>query len=217
MNPAVRQKSPPAPAPNLRHALLETATRLFRRQGFIAATVDEICAQSGATKGAFFHHFSSKEALAEECLARWRQGMAASIAASPGVDAADPVDRALALLDFFVGRFSDPKQLKSCLAGTTAQEVSETHPRLRDAANDCFVALQRHLQTLLDDACRSRRLKRDTAALATLWIATLQGALVLSKASRDDSVVADSLRHVRAYIASQLADKPPAARRTAKR
>ncbi|MEX2113128.1 MAG: TetR/AcrR family transcriptional regulator [Pirellulales bacterium] len=213
----LREKTAPAPAANLRDALLETATGLFRQQGFIATTVDEICAQAGATKGAFFHHFKSKEALAEECLARWKQSFGSMIAGSPGVAAADPVDRVLAFFDFFIHVFSDPKQLKSCLAGTTVQEVSETHPRLREAANDCFVALKGHLQSLLDEACRSRRLKRDTDSLASLWIATMQGALVLCKASRDDSVVPASLRHVRAYIASQLEVKPPAPRRAAKR
>jgi TetR/AcrR family transcriptional repressor of nem operon len=215
---ARHREKPDCAAVPLRDTLLETASRLFRQQGFIATTVDEICAQSGATKGAFFHHFKSKEAVAEECLARWKQNFGAMLAASPGLAAAsDPVDRVLAVLDFFIELFSDPKQLKSCLAGTTVQEVAETHPRLRDAANDCFTALQGRLKCLLDDACRSRRIKRDTESLAALWIATLQGALVLCKASRDERVIPGSLRHVRAYIASQLERTLPAARPLTKR
>jgi TetR/AcrR family transcriptional repressor of nem operon len=210
MRTPVRENQAPATA-NLRDTLLETATRLFRQQGFIATTVDEICAQSGATKGAFFHHFKSKEAVAEECLARWKHSFGAMLAASPGLSAAaDPVERVLAVLDFFIELFSDPKQLKSCLAGTTVQEVAETHPRLRDAANDCFTALQDRLSALLDEACRSRRVKRDTESLAALWIATVQGSLVLCKASRDETVIPGSLRHVRAYIASQLEKGSPA-------
>ncbi len=204
-------------ATSLRDTLLDTATRLFRQQGYTATTVDEICSQAGATKGAFFHHFESKEAIAKECLVRWKQGVGALLAGVGALDADDPVDRVLGLLDFLIELFSDPQQIKSCLAGTTVQEVSETHPQLRDAANDCFVALKGHLQAMLDEACRSRRLKRDTESLATLWIAAMQGAFILCKASRDESVVADSLRHVRAYIATQLEAKPPATRRASKR
>jgi hypothetical protein len=70
---------------------------------------------------------------------------------------------------------------------------------------------------MLDEACRSRRLKRDTDSLATLWIAAMQGAFILCKASRDESVIPDSLRHVRAYIAMQLEVKPPVTRRASKR
>ncbi len=215
--PAPHRNARSAPATSLRDTLLDTATRLFRQQGFAATTVDEICSQAGATKGAFFHYFESKEAVAKECLVRWKQGFGAVLAGAGVFDEPDPVDRVLGLFDFLIGFFSDPKQLKSCLAGTTVQEVSETHPQLRDAANDCFVALKGHLQAMLDEACRSRRLKRDTDSLATLWMAAMQGAFVLCKASRDESVVPDSLRHVRAYIATQLEVKSPATRRANKR
>jgi TetR/AcrR family transcriptional repressor of nem operon len=204
-------------APSLRDALLEAATDLFRRQGYVATTVDEICAAAGATKGAFFHHFASKEAVAEACLVRWKQQFGATMAATLDKAGGDPAERLFALLDFFIDAFSDRNTVKSCLAGTTVQEVSETHPKLRSAANACFVALEGLLQSLLDSACRGRRLQRDTEALAKLWIATFQGALVLFKASGDGSVIPTSLRHVRSYIALQLDAKPGAAKRAAKR
>jgi TetR/AcrR family transcriptional repressor of nem operon len=190
--------------PKLRDELLETATTLFRRRGFVATTVDDICAGAGATKGAFFHHFESKEALALACLVRWNQQTSSLSAAASLESIDDPVQKALTYMDFFIGVFSDPELLKSCLAGTTAQELSESHPQLRDAANVCFTTAKDQLRALLDDACRSRRVKRDTDSLATLWIAALQGSLVLCKASRDESVIPASLQHVRTYIASQI-------------
>ena len=204
-----------AAAPNapLRDGILEAGTRLFRRQGFVATTVDEICAEAGATKGAFFHHFASKEALAEACLARWNEQTAAMITGKPMTNLDDPAQRAVAFMDFIIEMFSEPGTLKSCLAGTTVQEVSETHPRLRRAANRCFESIQRGFQSLLDDACSSRRIKRDTDSLATLWVATIQGALVVCKASRDESVLPASLRHVRAYIVSQIESSNPASGR----
>ena len=44
---------------------------LVRRQGYAATSVDEICAAAGVSKGAFFHHFASKEALGIAAAEQW--------------------------------------------------------------------------------------------------------------------------------------------------
>jgi TetR/AcrR family transcriptional repressor of nem operon len=122
------------------------------------------------------------------------------IAGAPFQTLSDPVEKLLGCLDFFIGVFESPRVTKSCLAGTTVQEVSETHPALRDAAQACFVSAEAQLTDLLNAACRAKRRKLDTARLAKLWVATLQGSLILYKASRDETVIANNLRQVREYM-----------------
>jgi len=51
--------------------ILEAAIRRFANLGFSAASVDEICADAGVSKGAFYHHFPSKQALFLELLNEW--------------------------------------------------------------------------------------------------------------------------------------------------
>lgn len=43
--------------------ILETGLRLFAKKGFDKVTVDEICKESGTSKGSFYQHFSSKSTL----------------------------------------------------------------------------------------------------------------------------------------------------------
>ena len=56
-----------------RARLLEAAAQVYARQGFAGATLEEVAAQAGFTKGAVYAHFGSKEnlllALVEEFLA----------------------------------------------------------------------------------------------------------------------------------------------------
>jgi len=186
--------------------LVKAGIELFRRKGYIATTVDEICEEAGVTKGAFFHHYASKEALGEACLKEWDCMTAAMEEMAPFHAVPDPLARLLACIDFYIGLFENPGLLKSCLAGTTVQEVSETHPILREAAHACFVSAESRLKAMLDEACEARNLKLDTASLAALWMAAIQGALVLCKASGDESVIGATLKHVRAYIASLFLD-----------
>ena len=42
-----------------RDKLLDAAMHVIRQKGYDATTVDDICAEAGLTKGAFFHHFAS--------------------------------------------------------------------------------------------------------------------------------------------------------------
>jgi AcrR family transcriptional regulator len=62
-----------------RTRLLEAALKRFALQGYAAASVDEICADAGVSKGAFYHHFSSKQeiflALLQDWLAMIDQGL----------------------------------------------------------------------------------------------------------------------------------------------
>jgi AcrR family transcriptional regulator len=54
-----------------RNRILDAALETFARSGYDAASVSEICRQAGVTKGGFYHHFSSKQALFLELLERW--------------------------------------------------------------------------------------------------------------------------------------------------
>jgi hypothetical protein len=57
----------PPPKTGARHKLLDAAVLRIRRNGYAATTVDQLCADAGVTKGAFFLHFKSKDALAIAC------------------------------------------------------------------------------------------------------------------------------------------------------
>jgi len=58
-----------------RARLLEAAERSFAQQGFDATGVATICQVAGVTKGAFYHHFSSKQDVFMELLRRWLEGL----------------------------------------------------------------------------------------------------------------------------------------------
>ncbi len=58
-----------------RSSILEAAGECFAQNGYDGTGVAEICRRSGVTKGAFYHHFPSKQALFLELLGRWLTGL----------------------------------------------------------------------------------------------------------------------------------------------
>jgi AcrR family transcriptional regulator len=54
-----------------RSSILEAAVRRFALSGYSAASVDDICAEAGVSKGAFYHHFPSKQAAFLALIEGW--------------------------------------------------------------------------------------------------------------------------------------------------
>jgi AcrR family transcriptional regulator len=65
-----------------RSRILESSVKLFSNRGYNKASVDDICAEAGLSKGAFYHHFESKQALFLALLDGWLQTIDHAIEAS---------------------------------------------------------------------------------------------------------------------------------------
>jgi AcrR family transcriptional regulator len=64
-----------------RTRILEAAVEAFARHSYDATGVAEICQRAGVTKGGFYHHFPSKQALFLEMLDQWLEGLDSQIEA----------------------------------------------------------------------------------------------------------------------------------------
>jgi AcrR family transcriptional regulator len=65
-----------------RTKIMESAIKLFSTNGYNKASVDNICAEAGISKGAFYHHFESKQALFLALLDGWLKNIDNAIEAS---------------------------------------------------------------------------------------------------------------------------------------
>ncbi len=56
---------------NTRANLLDSALKQFAQKGYESTSVEDICQEAGVSKGAFYHHFESKQALFLTLLNAW--------------------------------------------------------------------------------------------------------------------------------------------------
>src|SRR5258708_22937428 len=119
--------------PDSRTRLLEAAMYLVRAQGYAATTVDDICRAAGLTKGAFFHHFKSKEDLALAAASHFSATAERVFGEAPYRQFADPLDRLLGYIDFRSAILARPIPEFTCLLRTMVQDAYETLPALRQA------------------------------------------------------------------------------------
>ena len=182
--------------------LLQAALQVIRAKGYSATRVEDVCEEAGLTKGSFFHHFDSKEALALAAADYWSEITGGLFASAPYQAVADPVDRLLAYVDFRKALLRGDLPDFTCLVGTMVQEVYDTRPALREA---CCQSITGHAGTLvpmIEEAMRERGIQADWTAesLALYTQASIQGSFILAKAQHDVGIAAACIDHLRRYL-----------------
>jgi TetR/AcrR family transcriptional regulator, transcriptional repressor for nem operon len=191
-----------APRNSARTRLLDAAVDVIRARGLHATTVDDLCTAAGVTKGAFFHHFESKDALAVAAADHWSQLTGALFADADYHQHPDPYDRVMGYLDLRVTFVQGTPAEYTCLVGTMVQEAYATQPEVRAA---CQASIYGHSATLEGDFAAlisDRGAPEGVTArgLAEHTQTVLQGAFVLAKASEDSGAVLDAIAHLRRYF-----------------
>jgi TetR/AcrR family transcriptional repressor of nem operon len=182
--------------------LLDAALKVVRARGYSATRIEDVCAEAGLTKGSFFHHFKSKEDLALAAVAHWDAHASQIFAAAPYHDAADPLSRLIAYVEFRKAILTGDLPDFTCFAGTIIQEAYRTHP---DVSAACERNISGHARTLEADI-RAAMLERGVRGdwtpegLALHIQAVIQGGFILAKAKGDAAIAAESLDHLRRYL-----------------
>lgn len=208
--------APESPRTGARDKLLEAALSLVRAKGYASTSVDQLCAQAGVTKGAFFHHFKSKDALAVAAANHWSEVTGVLFETAPYHRHKDPLDRVLGYLDFRKAILSGDIAEFTCLVGTMVQETYGTHPDIRAACDASISGHAARIEADIAEAMKCCRIRASWTAesLALHTQAVLQGAFILAKArgGRDGAAIAAaSIDHLRRYI--ELLFKPETHRR----
>ena len=193
----------PAPV-TARDKLLEAGIKLVRQQGFAGTSVDQLCGAAGVTKGAFFHHFASKEALGVALADYWSSSTGEFFAAAPYHHHPDPAQRVLGYIDLRTELIGGPAESFSCVAGTMVQEAFLSSDLIRAACNSSILGNAAALEDDLAAALAQSGATGVTAAsLARHIQAVIQGAFVLAKAEGKDGAAAaarEHLLHLRRYF-----------------
>jgi TetR/AcrR family transcriptional repressor of nem operon len=197
-----RTLAPPPSKPAARDKLLAAALSLVREKGYASTSVDELCAEAGVTKGAFFHHFRSKDALAVAAANHWSATTAAFFKSAPYHKHSDPLKRVLGYLDFRKAILKGELAEFTCLVGTMVQEVYHTNPEIRAACEASIIGHVAEIEVDIAKAMKRYRIRGSwsAASLALHTQAVIQGAFILAKANGGAAIAAASIDHLRRYI-----------------
>lgn len=201
-------------APSARERILDAAERLVYVHGFNATTLDSILTEAGASKGAFFHHFESKEALGRALIERYAERDHAVLDEAMGAAEAttnDPGEQVLAFLRFFEAGVSDAGDLPpGCLFVTFIYERGPGIPADDDVIIRSIEVWRQRVLGKLEEAARHhpRLAGTDLESLADQVFTIFEGGFVLARATNDWSHLSRQLGHLRHYMELLLEPLP---------
>lgn len=181
--------------------LLAAGLSVFSRKGYAVATVDEIVAEAGCSKGAFYCHFGSKDELFLTILANrlernyqnwrelypgkencreWIQNIIETMA---GFAERDPAWRALAV-EFMAHSMRDPR---------VGQRLAEMHQRFRQMILE---------QLYQSKTYRSGRMAVDPELIAFVMGGLLDGVVIHCSLELENWPITQTVQRLRPLLAA---------------
>lgn len=190
-----------------RERILDSAERLILDRGLAATSVDAVIAGSSTSKGAFFHHFPTKNDLARALVERYAAGDVAALEdfmAQAEAASDDPAEQVVA----FIRRFEEASdelvaQQPSCLYVSYIFDRQLFDDGTNDVIVGAVVAWRERVEAKLREAAERHPplTEVDLAALADHVFVTFEGAFVLTRTLGDPTVMRRQLGLLRQVVA----------------
>lgn len=191
---------------NTRTGIMDAAQDLILDNGFGGTTVDSVIERAGVSKGAFFHHFSSKADLGHALVQRYSEEDAdhleQTMKKAEGLSD-DPLQQLLIfvkLLEQEMESLLEP--YPGCLFASYLSQSELFDDQILQIIRESILLWRTRVMDKLEQIVQEHPPRRevDLESLADMLIAVLEGAFVLSQSLKDPKAVAQQLSHYHTYL-----------------
>ncbi|WP_414751901.1 TetR family transcriptional regulator C-terminal domain-containing protein [Anabaena sp. CCY 9910] len=185
--------------------ILQQAAELFNQQGYAGSSISDIMRVTGLQKGGIYNHFHSKDELALQAFdyaiasisKHYRMALRSKRHA---------MERVQALIQVFSSFAENPPIPGGCPLLNTAVESDNAHPALRErtqqAMNSWLNMIRRIIQTGIERGEIQPHV--NTEEIATIIVATLEGAIMMSQLYDDTIYMQRAVNHLNHYTENIL-------------
>lgn len=199
-----------------RVAIMDAAEALILEKGYAGTSIDQVIAQAGITKGAFFYHFESKAALALQLVERFAANDLALFAeqrARAEKLSRDPLQQTLIMIGLYkemMEQLTEP--YPGCLFASYLYEADLFDDRIMAVIDATYRTWRTELGAIFDNIAERYppRLPIDTAQLADLYTGMFEGAFILSKTLKEPQLVAQQVGLYRDFVELLFSPEPGA-------
>ena len=184
-----------------REQVLEQAAALFNQRGYHGASISDVMEATGLKKGGIYRHFASKEELSlaafEYATGKLRERFSVALA---GKESA--LERLRAIIAVYARIPVDPPVPGGCPVLNAAVEADDGNPELRAAAQEVLNGLKQTLRAIVRKGQESGELRDDLdlEAFVNVFVALLEGGIMLSKLYGTQTPMRHAARHLESWL-----------------
>jgi TetR/AcrR family transcriptional regulator, transcriptional repressor for nem operon len=186
-----------------RRKIVEAAAPIFNKRGYEGGSLNDLMQATGLKKGGIYRHFARKEDLAAEAFdynweAAWNSRL------SHVDEKANGIEKLKQLIANFVERRSPVAG--GCPILNTAVDSDDGNPVLRVRVAKALRSWLSRLQTMVEEAQQTGEVQPrvDPKAVATVIVASLEGALMISRIQRNDGALRHVQKHLNRYLDNEV-------------
>lgn len=185
--------------------ILKTSADLFNTKGYKATSLSDITTATGFTKGAIYKHFKNKEDLEQQALRSLSRTMfdILNIELKTATDFHSSME---VIFNFFKNYLDHPPYSGGCPIMNSACESDDLDPGLRQQSFGMLVTFKTTIKRIFDKGIKKGELKKDidTDQYTLIFIAALEGAIMMSKLERNNEALKTCIYYLRNVIKEHI-------------
>jgi TetR/AcrR family transcriptional regulator, transcriptional repressor for nem operon len=189
-----------------RERIMDLAYQSIVEKGFAATSIEELVEAAGITKSGFFYHFRDKNDLARQLFERFLaedDGIMETLETRARELSDDPLQSFLIFLNIYAQMMDDMNALHpGCMVATVTYQERMFDSEVRQMNVDYLRKMRARFVRWLEEIVENypSRIAVEVEELADMMNVVVEGAIIQSKALRDESLMGKQTRQYRNYI-----------------
>jgi TetR/AcrR family transcriptional regulator, transcriptional repressor for nem operon len=181
-----------------RQRILDAALQLSLDRGMAAASLDNVIEKAGITKGAFFYHFKSKQALTDELMRGFvgeYEGFFRDLTGRAESLSRDPLQQVLLLVGLAADAYKKPPENPGCLVASYCYQGDLWTDEARKIFETEFLRWSEWILRKLKQAAKTNppAVKTDLRQVAEMFTGVFEGAYILGRTYNDRDIISKQL------------------------
>ncbi|WP_236703194.1 TetR/AcrR family transcriptional regulator [Paenibacillus xylanivorans] len=175
---------------------VEVAAQLFLRQGYSYVSMDEVVRASGVSKSNIYYHFKNKEELLQAVVQYWIAQYESELYLLLSQREREVTERIYSFIALLSAGMEGRDYKGSCPFITLYMQTPASAPEVKESIARFFRELQPMMEKLLQQGLDRGEFRKgiEPGPAAALFIAALEGSLVLAETARDIGIIEQSAR-----------------------